>query len=171
MIKRNQFIRGQSIGESAIRPPWSIEETDFTESCTRCFQCAEACPLNLIVKGSGGFPEMTFLRQGCDYCEACVRACPEKTLSFTDENEQSPWQQYADINDQCFAGRGIVCRSCGEVCESRAIEFKITVGGNSQVNLNTASCDGCGECVHVCPAHAIKIQKINFEKPVETVHE
>jgi len=102
---------------------------------------------------------MTFLRQGCDYCEACVRACPESALLITQENQVLPWAQQSVINDQCFAQKGIVCRSCGEVCEVSAIEFKLVIGGSSQVNINSAVCNGCGECVHVCPAQAIKVLK------------
>ncbi|RDH81112.1 MAG: ferredoxin-type protein NapF [endosymbiont of Galathealinum brachiosum] len=162
-INRKQFLQGKLKGEQAIRPPWSIGEAHFTETCTRCFKCAEACPSQLIVKGSSGFPEMSFLRQGCDYCEACVQSCPENALLLTQDNQQSPWQQHIVINEQCFASRGIVCRSCGEVCEADAIEFKLLVGGNSQININESVCDGCGECVHVCPAHAIEVQKINLE--------
>ena len=167
-INRKQFLQGQLKGELPIRPPWSIEEAQFTNACTRCFKCAEACPSNLIVKGvdalAGGFPELSFLRHGCDYCEACVQACPEPAMSLTQFNHASPWHQRAQIDNQCFAERGIVCRSCGEVCEVSAIEFKLVVGGVSQVNINTAACNGCGECVHVCPAHAINIRReINHE--------
>jgi len=102
---------------------------------------------------------MSFLRQGCDYCEACVQVCPESALSLTQTNFQFPWPQQAVINDQCFAEKGVVCRACGEVCEVSAIEFKLMVGGSSQLTINTAACNGCGECVHVCPAQAIKILK------------
>lgn len=163
LLDRNHFVRGQFKGEQAIRPPWSIEESQFTESCTRCYKCAESCPSHLIVKGSGGFPEMSFVRHGCDYCEACVKACPEDALKITALKSEPAWQQRAVISDECFSRRATVCRSCGEVCESRAIEFKLAVGGVSLVNLNAAACDGCGECVHVCPAHAITIQKSNSE--------
>ncbi len=159
-INRKQFLQGQFKGESPIRPPWSIEESFFSNACTRCFKCAESCPSNLIVKGAGGFPEMSFLRQGCDFCEACVQACPESAMALTQHNQVFPWPQRAAINDQCFSAKGIVCRSCGEVCEVSAIEFKLMVGGLSEVNISTEMCNGCGECIHVCPAQAIKIQKI-----------
>ena len=163
LLHRKNFVRGQFKGEQAIRPPWSVEQSQFTQSCTRCYKCAEVCPSHLIVKGSGGFPEMSFLRHGCDYCEACVKACPEDALKLTSSTNEPPWKQTALVSELCFSHRGIVCRACGEVCESRAIEFKLAVGGVSQINLNAAACDGCGECVHVCPAHAITIQKTNTE--------
>lgn len=165
LLNRKDFVRAQFKGELPIRPPWSIEESRFTEVCTRCFVCAESCPSQLIVKGRGGFPEMSFTRNGCDYCEACVKSCPENALILgaQSENKSSAWQQIAVISDKCFSAQGIVCRACGEICESRAIEFKLAVGGISLINLNMSACDGCGECVHVCPAHAIEIKKTNIE--------
>lgn len=152
---------------SVIRPPWSIDESIFTDACTQCFECAKACPSHLIIKGQGGFPEVSFARHGCDFCEACVRACPEDALSFNEENQHKPWQQLAVISDECFARRGVICRSCGEMCESRAIQFKPALAGKSQVSINASACTGCGECVHVCPAHAIKVEK----NPVGEIHE
>ncbi len=168
VINRKQFLKGNIAGERAVRPPWSIEESHFTEVCTRCFKCAEACSSHLIVKGAGGFPEMSFLRQGCDYCQDCVQACTDNALlRLTKDNHQLPWHQRIVINDQCFATKGILCRSCGEVCEVDAIEFKLLVGGMSQISTDTTACNGCGECVHICPAQAIEIQKIDLEGLVD----
>jgi ferredoxin-type protein NapF len=159
-INRHQLLRGQFAGAGAIRPPWSVNELAFTENCTRCFECARVCHLHLIVKGSGGYPEVSFNRQGCDFCEACVRACPEDVISINAHNQQNAWNHKATINQDCFSSRGIVCRSCAEICESRAITFKPGISGVAQVTLNFAACNGCGECVHVCPADAINISEI-----------
>jgi len=163
-INRKQFLQGQFSGEQPLRPPWAIEEALFTERCTRCFKCAESCPSNLIVKGIGGFPQISFRRQGCDFCEACVQVCPEDALSLTQINHTSPWQQIAVVSERCFSKKGVVCRSCADVCELSAIEFKSLLGGLSQININTSVCNGCGECVHGCPANAIKIQTISEGK-------
>ena len=166
-ISRTHFIRGKYQGSSAVRPPWAIDEVSFIDACSQCYECAKACPSHLIVKGVGGFPEMSFSRHGCDYCEACVRACPEEVLEITPQNQQHPWQQIASVSDGCFAKRGVVCRSCGEICEARAIQIKPQLAGRSQIIIDATACNGCGECVHVCPAHAIEIQK----NPVGEIHE
>ncbi len=89
-----------------------------------------------------------------------MRACPENVLQITPQNQSIPWMQKAEVEDSCFIKRGVVCRSCGEICETRAFSFRPVAGGLSQVQFNADSCNGCGECVHVCPAHAIKIKKI-----------
>ena len=166
-IQRSKFLRGQFTNTAVIRPPWSIDESRFVDTCTRCYKCAEACPSNLIVKGTGGYPEISFQRHGCDYCQACVQSCTDEALLLTSNKTQLPWLQQAEISELCFSSRGIVCRSCAEVCETSAIKFTPVIGGTSQINLNATACNGCGECVHVCPAHAIKIQK----KEMETIHE
>lgn len=168
VLNRKQFLQGKFKGERAVRPPWSKDESIFIDKCTRCYKCAESCSSNLIVKGAGGFPEMSFLRQGCDYCEACVQVCPESVLSLTAENHHYPWSQKAFINEQCFAAQGIACRSCGEVCETQAIKIEMKLGGISELSVNTADCNGCGECVHVCPAQAIEIQKVDILSQSET---
>lgn len=155
-LNRKQFLHGRFANTRLIRPPWSIDEPLFTDACSRCFECARVCPSQLIIKGEAGYPEMSFIRQGCDYCQACVKACSELALNI---KQPVPWHQSVEINDQCFAARAIECRSCADTCEHQALEFKLLRAGQSQVKVNSAACNGCGECVHVCPAHAIKIVK------------
>ncbi len=157
-INRQQFLRGNFARELALRPPWSLAENQFTDYCTRCGNCMVACPKKIIEKGASGFPEMNFQQHGCDYCEACVDACHTQALQIKHQTPAFPNTQTAVISEQCFAQRGIACRSCGEACEYEAIEFKLAVGGISHLQLNTLLCDGCGECVHTCPAAAITIK-------------
>ncbi len=166
-LSRHSFLRGSYQPDAVIRPPWAVEESLFTDACTRCFACAKACPSHLIVKGQGGYPEVSFSRHGCDYCEACVRACEDSALILNEENQHQPWYQHAIINKDCFSRRGVICRSCGDVCETRAIRFKPALAGRSKISLDESACNGCGECVHVCPAHAIEIKRY----PVGEIHE
>ena len=42
--------------------------------------------------------------------------------------------------------------------EIQAIKFKQVVGGVTHVLMNSENCNGCGECVSICPANAITIQ-------------
>ena len=80
---RRQLLRGQFLqslhsenakiqGINAIRPPWSVNEEDFTDKCTRCGDCILVCETQIIVKGDGGFPEIQFDKGECTFCQKCV---------------------------------------------------------------------------------------------------
>jgi ferredoxin-type protein NapF len=63
----------------------------------------------------------------------------------------------AAIAPGCLALNRVVCRSCGEVCEARAIRFAPAVGGASAPEVDPALCNGCGACVGACPAAAVSL--------------
>ena len=69
----------------------------------------------------------------------------------------APRQPVAVIGDRCLARHGVVCRSCGDACEARAIRFPPRLGGVALPTLDGEACTGCGECVAVCPAVAISL--------------
>jgi ferredoxin-type protein NapF len=98
---------------------------------------------------------MNFSTSGCDFCEVCVAVCIPGALKL---GQVAPFDSIAVINNECFSERGVICRSCGEACEIQAIHFKQVVGGVTHVVMNTDSCNGCGECVSICPANAITIK-------------
>lgn len=162
-MSRKQFLRGQFRGELPLRPPWALAEADFIDTCTRCNDCISACPQQIIKPGSGGFPEVDFSAAGCDYCEECTQACSQGALTLSSQNPPSlqniPWQQRIELKPGCLAEQGIVCCSCGEVCEHEVIRFKPQLGGRSQIQIDTTTCDGCGECVSVCPVQSLQIKR------------
>lgn len=155
--KRN-FLLGLNFRKQPARPPWSLSEQDFVDTCIRCDSCIDECHVHVIRKGSGGFPEMDFSDSGCDFCEVCVEVCEPHAL---DKSGAVAFKSIAHISAECFSERGVICRSCSEVCEARAIQFKQKVGGVSQLFLNTSTCNGCGECISICPARAITMKHIN----------
>ena len=118
-MNRLQFLRGKYKGESAVRPPWSIAENEFVDTCDRCDACIKACHLKIIQRGSAGFPEMNFSKGGCDFCMACVQNCPTHAIQLTVENRDDPWRIVAQVNGKCLSQRGVVCRACGEAARSR----------------------------------------------------
>lgn len=150
------FILGRARGRGALRPPWAVEENDFTQLCSRCGECIRQCPRNVIRVADGGFPEMDFREAGCDFCLACVEACQSSALK---RGNLAAFNQTALIGEACLSEKGVVCCSCGEVCENRAISFRQAVGGVTRVLMDTALCNGCGECISVCPADAISMEK------------
>lgn len=140
------------------RLPWAIEETAFTDACTRCGQCLAACETQIIVQGDGGFPEVDFQRGECTFCYRCAEACPEPLFRA---QTTTPWPMVAQIEAGCLAHQRIECRSCGDACEPQAIRFRLQVGGVATPELDPALCTGCGGCVSVCPASAITMTQPN----------
>ncbi len=157
-INRAQFLRGDIGGSrQGIRPPWSKSEALFTDLCERCGDCLTVCPQQILVKGSGGFPTVDFSRGPCTFCRACVEACRHHAFDTPLEDDASAWALEVSINDSCLSLRGIVCRSCGDACDTAAIRFQLKTGGRSAPQVIDHLCTGCGECFAVCPSRAISI--------------
>jgi ferredoxin-type protein NapF len=147
-----ELLRGK---EPVIRPPWSIAEQQFIKQCTRCDQCIKACPTKIIERGRGGFPVINFNKGECDFCEQCVKSCHEH--AFMPTNDTPAWNYVVSIAPTCLAMNKVVCQSCADQCEQRAIRFKFAPGGISKPVLNSDSCNGCGACIAPCPVNAITI--------------
>lgn len=65
----------------------------------------------------------------------------------------------AEIGTACIAFKQVVCRSCGDACEARAIRFKLRAGGVAVPVLDAESCTGCGACIAPCPVAAIAFHR------------
>jgi ferredoxin-type protein NapF len=142
----------------AVRPPWAREEENFTADCTRCAACIPVCPTGILKRGAAGFPEVDFFRGECTFCGACVAACPTLALdSLARSQGLLPWNRVARIQENCLALNKVVCRSCGDVCEVRAIAFRLARGGVALPQLDEAACNGCGACVAICPLGAVAV--------------
>lgn len=149
--RRNLFSRRKSL---AIRPPWVREDIEFTDVCTRCSACINACETQIIVKGDGGFPEISFNNSECTFCTLCAKHCPEDIFDLT----QTAWHIKAQIQENCLTYQGIWCQSCKDACEPRAINFTLSVGKAPSPTINLEQCTGCGACVAPCPSQAIAIK-------------
>jgi ferredoxin-type protein NapF len=69
-----------------------------------------------------------------------------------------PWAHRAVIGAGCLAANGVVCRACGDHCETGAIRFRLAPGGRSFAQVELARCTGCGGCVGICPVGAVVMQ-------------
>lgn len=151
---RRAFLRG-CFGESAsLRPPWAAAEPEFLDRCTRCDACIDACPEHILVRGSGGFPEVDFAGGGCTFCGACVNTCEPHALERT---AAAPWALKASIAPSCLALSRFVCSACAERCEAHAIRFRPALGAAPTPAIDLDRCTGCGACVAVCPVSAITV--------------
>lgn len=62
---------------------------------------------------------------------------------------------------RCLNAQGVVCASCADACPHRAIV--IPVRQRAALHVIADRCDGCGECVSVCPSYAVSLQQPRLE--------
>lgn len=153
LSRRQLFTRRKDTGKPNL--PW-VKDHLFTDLCTQCGKCLQACPERIIQLSDGGFPRVDFNLGECTFCYQCAQACPEPLFN---SKEEAAWQVKASISETCLATRRIDCRSCGDSCEPQAIRFKLAIGSVAQPQIDTALCNGCGACVSVCPVDAIAIKQ------------
>lgn len=158
---RRRFFSRKQEAETHPRLPWLSGANEFTDQCTRCNKCVNECETQIIKHGSGGFPTIDFDLGECTFCYQCADVCPEPL--FLSQNEMA-WQAKATINKDCLASKNVECRSCGDQCETMAIQFKLAVGKVAQPELNLDECNGCGACVSVCPTSSINVSIQNNER-------
>jgi len=175
---RRAFLRGQRSRGIVVpyRPPWAIDETLFTRTCTRCGACVSACSTGLLVQGTGGFPEADFRRAHCTFCADCAHACVKNAQqnafpqpsALVFSSGLPPWTLQATFGSTCLPHRGVLCRSCEDHCEAGAIRFTPRPGSPAQPRVVESRCTGCGQCVASCPAHAISMKTTPLPNPHST---
>jgi ferredoxin-type protein NapF len=170
-IQRRQFFTGKKLANNntsaplPFRPPWAIAETHFDDTCTNCGDCIHVCPTDLLSFGSGRLPTVDFSNNECTFCGKCATICEANALDKQDQQnlQQPAWDLIVTISDKCLAMRRITCRSCSEMCETEAIQFRLEVGGKSTPQLSLNDCTGCGACIAPCPVDAIQISRKNSQ--------
>lgn len=145
------------------RPPWALNESLFTDQCTRCNECINVCEEEIIFKGDGGFPEVDFHRGECTFCEDCLKACePEALFKQADALlDQQAFYFEITIDDSCLAKQKTHCQSCKDVCDPGAISMPwpkdVSAGAIQTPEIAIADCTSCGACVSTCPSQSIRI--------------
>lgn len=158
-LSRRNLLRGVSSAASRpIRPPGALSEPAFIDTCTSCGDCIATCPQNIIVSGSGGYPEVDFHRGECTFCDLCTDGCEVNALS---NSVQPRWSLSLEVADKCLAAGKVVCQTCGDSCDVRAIRFPARVGVISTPNINANACTGCGACVASCPVQALTLRPVS----------
>ncbi len=131
-----------------LRPPGAVQEDLFLERCTKCGDCIDACPHDvieslLIQETPGIYPGDT----PCQLCQdfPCVDACETEALM--------PIQHYSEVRmgvakvarNVCTAGNG--CNACVAKCPTEAISMDF---GAFLVSVDEHACVGCGICQYIC---------------------
>jgi ferredoxin-type protein NapG len=136
-----------------FRPPGAVAEDQFLAGCTRCNDCAAACPHDAIrpararLGAIAGTPTIEPDTAACMMCEdfPCIQACDPGVLT----DAIPPVMGTAKVTEQlCLAYQGTTCTVCSERCPvDGAIELL-----QGKPTIDEATCVGCGVCRFVCPA-------------------
>jgi ferredoxin-type protein NapG len=135
------------------RPPGAVPEAQFLAGCTRCGDCAEACPHAAIQSGAArlgearGTPVIDAAAAPCRSCvdRDCAVACEPGVLRVDGPGRMATVRLQPHL---CLGALGVGCSSCVEQCP---VPGAIRLDGNRPV-IDAGTCTGCGVCLHVCPA-------------------
>lgn len=167
---RRAFLMGAGRTRPAPhRPPWSLAERDFRETCTGCGDCIAACPERILVADTRAMPVVDFdhgqIEPGggaCTFCGRCGDACRSGALLAPEARAASvPWAFAAVVSDACLARQGIMCQSCKDACGDGAIRFAYLNGRVAVPVIDLGTCTGCGACQAPCPAGAVSFQRMD----------
>lgn len=164
VVSRVEARLGQALPPQR-RPPGAVAEAQLLELCTRCDDCADACPHGAILKfteKAGPLLEATpVLRPetvACHMCEGfpCAQAC--RTGALVQPFALTwPLGTVRVRRDRCFTFLGPECGACVGVCPDGA--EGISLAGTHPV-VDPELCVGCGKCIHVCPTMPKAIEMV-----------
>jgi len=161
-IKIHGVNTDENFSGALIRPPGSVEESDFLRKCIKCDQCINSCPTNVLQPASfaeGGIeslwtPVMKFTVGHCQLkCTMCSEVCPtgairkitvEEKLGKGTYNEEGPIRLGTAFFDKgrCLPhAMEIPCVVCEEVCPTspkaiQTIDVEVKDRYHNLVTLN-----------------------------------
>jgi ferredoxin-type protein NapG len=155
-----QALVSASGGGRHLRPPGALDEAAFLLSCTRCGDCADACPTKVIkflAPSAGlaaGTPYIDPTDKACNLCGECMPVCkPGALLQITDPRLVR--MGTAVINTTtCWSHQGSVCDLCYQRCPFPDEAIR-TINGKPEIMAD--GCTGCGMCAAVCVSTPISI--------------
>lgn len=155
-------------GQSPLRPPGALSESEFLASCTRCFLCGEVCPVDCIE-----FPGRI------EGAQPPVNRAPGAMLRH--EMQLPVWEAGGTPYILPWKRACILCMECGQACPTGALQPIADDRGTvkQRVRMGVASIDRkiclpwtrtswCGACLTACPYRQQAITVDHQGRP--TVH-
>ncbi|UCH84112.1 MAG: 4Fe-4S binding protein [Candidatus Latescibacterota bacterium] len=171
MITRKQFLRRaidiatgvvadaveKRLPSEAIRtglfPPGAV--SGFSERCTSCGDCVDACPeaaIELTLDGPTGqlLPTITPSRRPCAMCNdfPCIDSCGDGALAPPLANQTLAIGVAHVQEASCLAFNGSACMICYDACPRK--RTALILERNKPV-VDASVCSGCGMCEFACP--------------------
>jgi ferredoxin-type protein NapG len=131
-----------------LRPPGAVPEALFLERCTRCGDCAAACPYDSIrFDAQNGSPVIFPGENPCYVCDTlpCAAACATEALIFPDNLNLIKMGVAVVSPHHCTADQG--CNACLSRCPSGALSMDFDT---LRVEVAVEHCVGCGLCEYTC---------------------
>ena len=138
-----------------IRPPFALDELDFLLTCTRCADCIEACPHDVLFPLAPrlgvqvtGTPAMDLLAIGCHMCAdwPCVNACAPRALAMP-EQSVAKFAVVGIDTAACLPYSGPECGACADACP---VPGALAWDGGIRPVINEELCTGCALCREAC---------------------
>ena len=168
----------------ALRPPGALPEKDFLAACTRCGQCVQACPYDMLHLASlispmeAGTPYFIARDKPCEMCPdiPCMNACPSGALSeeLKDINDARMGLAVLLDHETCLNWQGLRCDVCYRVCPlvDKAITLERIHNDRTGIHakliptVHSDACTGCGKCEQACVLEeaAIKVLPMDIAK-------
>jgi polyferredoxin/formate hydrogenlyase subunit 6/NADH:ubiquinone oxidoreductase subunit I len=172
LVRSTPFSRTDFANPVLLRPPGSLEETEFLKRCVKCGECMKVCLTNglqpaFLEAGFEGLwsPKLIPRIGYCEYrCTLCGQVCPTGAIQrLTLEDKMKTRIGLAMIDKgRCLPyAHSTPCIVCQEVCPTspKSIWFEeLPVRDRSgreiivkQPHVDLDRCIGCGICEAKCP--------------------
>ncbi|MDO8630500.1 MAG: 4Fe-4S dicluster domain-containing protein [Phycisphaerales bacterium] len=140
-----------------LRPPGAITETRFNETCLRCGNCVEICPVHCIFSldsshgPAAGTPAIDPDRAACVVCDGlhCTHVCPSGALLPLGDPKLIRMGLAEVYGSVCVRSQGESCTICVDRCPLGSAAIRFDDAGPPTVL--EAGCVGCGICQLYCP--------------------
>ena len=136
-LRNDGRVNDENFSAKMIRPPGSVEESEFLERCIKCDQCLNVCPTNVLQPATlqeGGIeavwtPVMNFRIAHCQLkCTLCSEVCPTgaiRKIEVAEKLGEGPYREQGPVRlgtafidtTRCLPwANQVPCVVCEEVC-------------------------------------------------------